>query len=195
MKKLLIFILTLTFFQTVALADSMIDDFAGVDRAWDGQKAITNKEFEEAINTLQADKKKKEAKQKKKKIKKISGGGTSLHRGLDPTLDFQAQDILKEKKNEVRLLNVPVNFIIDNKTLEKGYYNVTGEKDKNGDIFLNFYQAHDLKGKIKANKTQNDYNSESIDFVKMAPYNSQYMKIMYGSLDFNAYSFVEYLND
>ena len=31
------------------------------DNAWDGQKSITNKQFEETMNALQAKKKKKEA--------------------------------------------------------------------------------------------------------------------------------------
>ena len=71
-----------------------LDDFAGADRMWDGQKSITNKEFEDAINVLQQKKKKKEAKQKNKKIKKISGGGTSLHSGLDPMSEIKAIDPL-----------------------------------------------------------------------------------------------------
>ena len=37
------------------------DDFSGLDKAWDGQKSITNKEFEQAIDTLEKNQKKKEA--------------------------------------------------------------------------------------------------------------------------------------
>ena len=33
------------------------DDFSGLDKAWDGQKSITNKEFEQAIDTLEKNQK------------------------------------------------------------------------------------------------------------------------------------------
>ena len=73
MRKLSLILFMLLFFVPVCFSDEW-DDFSGIDRAWDGQKSITNKEFEEAIDALQSNQKKKEEKQRKKKIKKISGG-------------------------------------------------------------------------------------------------------------------------
>ena len=168
-------------------------DFSG--NLWGEQKAITNDEFEKAIDTLQSKQKKKEAKQKKKKIKKFSGGGTSLHNSLDPLSEIQAQDPLKKTdKNEGRLLNIPVQLYIGDKLLDTGYYNVFGEKDKNGEIYLSFYQAHYFKGKVKANETKDDFKSDSIDFVKLLPYNDDYVLVGFGSLDFNAYVYIRYKN-
>lgn len=178
------------------IADDFFDNYTGIDRAWDGQKSVTNKEFEEAINTLTEKQKKKEAKAKKKKIKKISGGGTSLHKGLEPQSEISAQDSLKKKgEYDGQLLNIPVDIVVDGNILERGFYNVFGEKDKNGEVFLSFYQAHYLKGKIKASVTKNDFEDENLDFVKMEPYNDEYVRIMYGSLDFNAYTYVRYIKD
>ena len=34
------------------------DDFSNLDRAWDGQKTITNKEFEDVMDALQVNQKK-----------------------------------------------------------------------------------------------------------------------------------------
>ncbi len=182
--------------NTYVVADDFFDNYTGIDRAWDGQKAITNKEFEEAINTLTEKQKKKEAKAKKRKIKKISGGGTSLHKGLEPTAEILEQESLKTKGEfDGQLLNIPVDIIIDGNTLERGYYNVFGEKDKNGEVYLSFYQAHYFKGKVKAHVTKNDFNDDNLDFVKIEPYDDNYIKIMFGSLDFNAYTYLRYLHD
>ena len=178
------------------LSEDFSSDLNNINHAWDGQKPITDKEFEEAINTLTEKQKKKEEKAKKKKIKKISGGGTSLHKSLEPTSEILEQDSLNKKnKDDGQLLNIPVDFVIGGKILEKGYYNVFGEKDKNGDVYLSFYQAHYFKGKLKCYKTKNDFESETLDFVRLEPYDEHYIKIMFGSLDFNAYTYLQYIQE
>lgn len=194
MKKAFLFIiLSFLIFPCLSYADDGWEEFSGVDRAWDGQKSVTNKEFEEAIDALEGNKKKKEEKQRKKLIKKIGGGGTSLHPDLSP--DSNIQELNQLSKNEDgTLLNVPVNLVIDDNTLEKGFYNVIAQKDELGDIYLLFYQAHFLKGKVKAQKTDDDYGEEYIYFVKLMPYDNNFVKIIFGSLDFNAYTFVRFVN-
>lgn len=194
MKKIALLLALFLFLPVKILAEDYSMDVNSINHAWDGQKPITDKEFEEAINTLTEKQKKKDAKAKKKKIKKVSGGGTSLHKGLEPTADIIEQESLKEKsKDEGQLLNIPVSIIIDGKVLEKGYYNVFGEKDKTGDVYLSFYQAHYFMGKVKAYTTKNDFDSETLDFVQMEPYDEHYIRVMYGSLDFNAYAYIPYL--
>ena len=193
MRRVFIFVLIAYCMAQIPSFAEDWSDFSG--NLWGEQKAITNDEFEKAIDTLQSKQKKKEAKQKKKKIKKFSGGGTSLHNSLDPLSEIQAQDPLKKTdKNEGRLLNIPVQLYIGDKLLDTGYYNVFGEKDKNGEIYLSFYQAHYFKGKVKANETKDDFKSDSIDFVKLIPYNEDYVMVGYGSLDFNAYVYIRYKN-
>ena len=49
------------------LSEDFSSDLNNINHAWDGQKPITDKEFEEAINTLTAKQKKKEEKAKNKK--------------------------------------------------------------------------------------------------------------------------------
>lgn len=197
MKKFVFVALFIFLLSPLSIAaDNFFDSYTGIDRIWDGQKPVTNTEFEEAINTLTEKQKKKEAKAQKKKIKKVSGGGTSLHKGLDPLSEIAGQDSLKEKgKDEGQLLNIPVNVIIDGNVLEKGFYNVFGEKDKKGDIYLSFYQSHYFKGKVKAYDTKDDFEAENIDFVKLIPYNENYIKVMFGSLDFNAYTYLKYISE
>lgn len=195
MKKFFPIIISLLLFVPInAYADDFFDDYTGIEQNLDIQKPVTDKEFEEVINALTEKQKKKEEKARKKKIKKISGGGTSLHKGLEPTSEILEQETLKEKdKYEGQLLNIPVSTYIDGKILEPGYYNVFGEKDEKGNVYLKFYQAHDFKGKVKAYTTKNDFDDDNIDFVKMTPYDENYIKVMYGSLDFNAYTYLQYL--
>lgn len=195
MKKsvLLIIISAITFGFSAVFAESW-DDYSGLDRLWDGQKSITNKEFEDVMNVLEEKKNKKSAKQKKKQIKKIGGGGTSLHNELNP--DKEIKELAPLKKNEEEhLLNIPVNIIADETPLEKGFYRVIGEKDKDGNIYLMFYQSQFLKGKIKAIETNDDYDENNLNFVKLIPYNDDFVQILFGSLDFNAYAFVRFIQD
>ena len=191
MKRFFVFALLFTILSTCSYADDEWDSFGDVDRAWDGQKSITNKEFEEAINTLEGKKKQKEEKKRKKMIKKISGGGESLHPDLSPESEIKSLTPLKENEDGM-LLNVPVNMIINNEALDKGFYKVIGERDKDGNIYLSFYQSQFFKGKVKAVETRDDYEQETLDFVELIPYNDKYVKIIFGSLDFNAYAFVRF---
>lgn len=193
MKKVVfIFLFLLLTALHPAAADDGWDDFNGLDKAWDGQKSITNKEFEQAIDTLEEKKNKKEAKKRKKLIKKVGGGGTSLHPDLSPDADIQSLTPVKSETEEDTLLNIPVCLLIDNQPLEKGYYKVIAQRDDNKDIYLMFYQSQYFKGKVKAHETNDDYDEESINFVKLLPYDNNYIKIIFGSLNFNAYAYVQY---
>ena len=182
-------IISLTLLPQV-FADSW-DDYADIDRAWDGQKSITNKEFEQVMDSLQQKQKKKEARKKKRAARKISGGGTSLHDELNPDKNINEITPFKEKE-EGLLLNVPVNLYVDGKYLDKGFYKILADKDNNGKIYLKFYQSQYYMGKVEANETEDDFNEENVDFIKLTEYNGNLVKIIYGCIDFNAFVYVPY---
>lgn len=190
MKKSFILLLISLVISSAAVYSESWDDYKDLDKAWDGQKTITNKEFEEVMDALNANEKKKEEKLRKKKIKKISGGGTSLHNELNPDKDIQEIKPFKPKDEGI-LVNIPVNLIIDGKVLEKGYYKVIGEK-KDGKIHILFYQSQFFKGEIEAESTEDDYGEKLIDFARILPYNESFVKIIFGSVDFNAYAFIPF---
>ena len=178
----------------VCFAESW-DDYAGVEHAWDGQKTITNQEFEQVMDALQAKSKKKEARKKKRRARKISGGGTSLHNELDPDKIIPELESIKPSVDDL-LVNIPVNLIVDGKVIEKGYYNVSGERDKETKIiYLSFYQAHYLKAKVEATETEDDYGEEEVNFVNIKNYNDSFMKVIFGSIDFNAYAYIPYIKE
>ena len=193
MKKLFgtVLILLLALGAQTCFAESW-DDYAGLEHAWDGQKTITNKEFEQAMDTLQGKTKKKEARQKKRRARKISGGGTSLHNELDPDKIIPELESIKPVSEDL-LVNLPVDIIVDGKIVEKGYYNVLGERDKKtGKIYLSLYQAHYLKAKIEANETEDDYDEKEVNFINVKEYNDSFIKLIFGSIDFNAYAYVPF---
>ena len=194
MKKVVLLVLCsflLTPFYTVSAEDW--DDFAQVDRLWDGQQTITNQQFEEVMNALEQNENKKEEKQQQKKIKKIGGGGTSLHTDMNPENEITELQSIKPSE-EGFLVNLPVNLLLDNKILEKGYYKLFAEREKDGNIYISFYQSQYFKGKTIAVETEDDYGEKEINFAKMLPYNENFVKIIYGSLDFNAYAMIPYVN-
>ena len=192
MKKNILLVLIIAMFVPSAVLAADWDYFGNMDRMWDGQESVTNKEFEEVMDALQSNQKKKDEKQRKKLIKKISGGGTSLHNGLEPDSKIQEIPALKSD-TEGQLLNLPVNVVIEENVLDKGFYKIIGEKNKNSEVYLLFYQSEFLKGKVKAVETKDDFGENELDFVKMLPVDGSKIKIIFGSLGFNAYVYLPVL--
>ena len=192
MKRSFLLSLILIFLSTLnpVLADTW-DDFSEIDKAWDGQKTITNKEFEEVMEALQSEDKKKEEKTQKKKIKKLTGGGKILHSEKSSTDSKQEIPSFKAKEEGI-LINTPVDIYVNGKCLEKGYYKVLAQKNDKNIVEILFYQSQYLKGKTEAIETEDDYGETTVDFAKIIPYNESYVKLIFGSIDFNAYVFLPY---
>lgn len=193
MRKSFLLILFIAFLLPVC-ADEW-DDFGAVDRMWDGQKSITNKEFEEVMDALQSNQKQKEEKQKQKKIKKISGGGNSLHSDLNTDKKINEIPDLKTKVEEGVLVNVPVKLILGDKVLEKGFYKVFARKGEDEKFYVSFYQSQFLIGEVEVTETEEDFGEEELDFAKLIPYNKSFMRMIFGSLDFNAYAFIPFVDE
>lgn len=191
MKKffILLFLLSIPLFSKAENWDA----FSDVDRMWDGQQSITNQEFEQVMNKLEEKTEQKEIKEKRKKRKNLFGNGTTLHKELNPDKEkISTQEIINSEED--LLINLPVNIILDNKILEKGYYKVVGEKnEKNGSFSLNLYQSQFFKGKIDVTETKDDFEKDTINFIDILPYNKNFIKIIFGSIDFNAYAIIPFI--
>ena len=190
--KRFVYVLIIMLFMPAGFAVTNLNpaDYEDFDNTWAGQKVIPNKEYEDTINALEEKKNQKEEKQKKKRIKKFKGH--SLHKELDATLDDLPDQSLKDPKLEEQILLLPVNIVVDNKALDKGYYRVEGEKNKEG-VFINLYQSHNLVAKIKAHETSDDFGEADIMFAKFLPYKDGVMKFIYGSIKLNAYTYIRYI--
>lgn len=191
MKKILSAILMILTSGTVfAVTNINASDYEDFDSTWAGQKVITNKEFEDTMTALEEKKNKKDAKQKAKKLKKFKG--ESLHKDLDATIEDLPDQTIKDPDLEEQVVLLHVDTIIDGKVLEKGYYRAIGEK-KDGKVFINLYQSHELKARINAHETDDDFGEQDIMFIKVLPYKDGVLKLIYGSIEVNAYAFVRYI--
>lgn len=173
-----------------AISNINASDYEDFNNTLAGQKSITNKEFDEVVNALEKKKKEKEDKKQKKKLKKFKG--ESLHQELDATIEDLPDQTLETPEMEEQVVLFHMDMVIGDKIVEKGYYRVFAEKE-NGVLFLKFFQAHNLVGKLKARETDDDFGEQDIMFVKLLPYKDGIMKIIYGAVDYNAYSFIRYI--
>ena len=191
--KYLLFSLIIIIFNSAAcfaVTNLNASDYEDFDNTWAGQKVIPNKEYEDTINALEERKNKKEDKQRQKKLKKFKG--ESLHKELDANFEDLPDQSLKDPELEEQVVLLPVDIVVNNKIIEKGYYRAEGEKNKSG-VFINLYQSHDLIVKIKARETDDDFGEPNIMFIKLLPYKDGVMKLIYGSIQLNAYVYLRYI--
>ncbi len=191
MYKKIVLLLILSLFALPICAEEVDwSKYDNIDNAWDGQKVITNKQFEETMNALEAKKNKKMNRQKEKAIRKLKG--SSLHDNMDAHKDNIESQTPLEEAEECQVINIPVNFVSNGKIIDCGFYKVVGEKKDDG-VYLELYQAHNLIARIKARETQDDFDQEFIQFVKLIPDTDTRMKLIFGSVAFNAYTYINIL--
>ena len=177
----------LILFSPLAFSESM-DDFSEADKLWDNQQSVNVEEYDQVIEALEEKKEQREEKSWRKKLKKF-GGGTSLHKEINPRNEITEIEDLKPEDGV--LVNIPVVLQLENCILEKGFYKASGMRI-DGKIYVEFYQSQFLKGKIEVIETNEDYGEEELNFAKILPHNDSYVKFIYGSLDFNAYAYIPF---
>lgn len=159
-------------------AEAELEDYTqGVENAWYGQKPITDEDFEKTVKQL-------ENKKNKKKINKTKKQGQGLYK------DEETFNPMNEVLSEDLLLLIPLNLVTtDAVDIPVGHYRVVGNKVK-GKIYIEFKQAYSTIAKIEATETNNDFEQSTVNFVQLLPYDEKYVKLIYGSTDFNAYTFI-----
>lgn len=145
-----------------------------VEDAFNGQKPITDEEFQKTIDKIKA-------KQNKGKNKRIKGSSYD---------EENNSGYLDETAEKNILLSVPLGLINgDGAEIPVGHYKIVGTK-VGKDVYLDFYQSSIKVARVPAIETQNDFKQSAINFVQLLPYNSQRVEVIYGSMDFNAYTFI-----
>lgn len=190
-KKFLVTGLSIVILSSLSVfAGEDWSSYDNIDNSWDGQKSITNKQFEETMDALQAKAKRKEAKKREKVIRKFKGSS------LTPEMDAHNEEIVNEQPDETidenQLIGIPVDFIVNGELIERGFYKVEGQKMSDG-VYILLYQAHVLKAKIKARETKDDFEQDYIKFAKILPCNDHQMKIIFGCVDFNAFAYISFI--
>lgn len=175
MKKLLsLLFVFMVFTVNLSYAESDLWDNFGDTNVY-GQKPVTDEEFEKAIES-------KKGKPKKNKDKLLRNG--------ESIQESNETQFLSKMPKELPILLIPLNLELQKDViLPVGHYQVSGEK-KDGKIYLKLYQAHNLLANLPATETNDDFGEEEINFVKLLQENDSQVKIIYGSVDFNAYAIV-----
>lgn len=172
MKKFLI-ILGIIFIGCNVFAEGDLwDNFGDTDIY--GQKAVTDQDFDKAL----------ESKQKKKKRDKNIPKGENFSQSNET-------EMLKNSTKELPVLLIPLTLKVNEKySIPVGHYQVEGIKE-NGEVYITLYQAHDVIAKLPAEETNDDFGEETINFVKLLPHGDYHVEIIYGGVDFNAYTIVD----
>lgn len=169
---MLVAIISLT--ANLSYADGDLWDNFGDTNVY-GQKPVTDEEFEKAIES-------KKGKPKKPKDKVLRNG--------EAIQQSNETELLSKMPKELPILLIPLSLEIQkNVVLPVGHYQVSGEK-KDGKVYLKLYQAHSLLASLPGVETNSDFGEEEINFVRLLQENDSQVKIIYGSVDFNAYALV-----
>lgn len=173
MRKFLTIIFSLIFFTSCAsFAEGDLWDNFGDPNSY-GQKPVSDQEFEKAL----------ESKKRKKKRNKNIPKGEEFHQGNET-------QFIKEAEEEMPILCVPVKLKVGDDIIPEGHYQVDGTKD-NGKTSLKLYQAHFLMAQIPATETLDDFGKDTVHFVELLGINDTQVKIIFGSIDLNAYSIID----
>ena len=172
---ILIFILGLILSPQICAADELgidsgWDSMIEFDRTWrNNQEPVTDKDFEKVMQRFE----------KKKKPKKYEFEPDEKKDSLND------MSILNEIANHSPIILFPVNLrSYEGEFIPAGYYKLNyTEKDKNHYIVIS--QGRKICAKLLMNPTSENFESDSIQFAEIRPYNSEMMKLIYGNLDLN----------
>lgn len=168
-------ILLLLLFATVNIAvaeDDLWDNYG--DTNVYGQKPVSDEEFQKAL----------ESKKGKPKRDKNIPKGESFSQSNET-------EALNSTVKEPQILLIPLGLKIgENEIIPPGHYEVEGVKE-NGKPYLKLYQSHYMIAKLPATETNDDFGEPTINFVKLIPHGDYHVQIIYGSIDFNAYSVID----
>ena len=179
MRKLVIY-LSIIFFSCLILGsnafcaessgDSDWNDMLEFDRNWsNNQEPVTDQEFEKVMQRFE----------KKKKPKKYEFEADEKRDSLND------MSILNEIANHTPAILFPTDLrSYEGEVIPAGYYTLHFvEQDKKPYIIVT--QGRKIYAKLKMEKTKENFESESIQFAEIRPYNNEMMKLIYGNLDLN----------
>lgn len=173
MKKFFTLLSIIILSCNFAFADDDLWDNFGDSNVY-GQKPVSDEEFEKAL----------QSKQKKKKRDKNIPKGESFSQSNET-------EMLKTSTKELPILLIPLNLkVSENSSIPVGHYQIEGVKE-GSNVYLKLYQSHDLIAKIPAEETDDDFGENTINFVKLLPHGDYHVEIIFGGVDFNAYSIID----
>ena len=155
-------------------------DFYGQD------KPVTDEDFDKAIEQVK-DKQNRNWLGLKKRNKNVPKGEEFSQSNETEIINTNSD------KNSLPVISLPVALKVGEDVLPVGHYQIKGENDA-GNLVLKFYQAQYVMAQFPAKETTDDFGEETISFAKWLPEGDNKIKVIYGSLDFNAYTVIDIAN-
>jgi len=172
MKNFIAILFLIFFSGNFALADGDLWDNFGDQNFYGTKGAVSDKDFDKAI----------ESKKGAKKPKKMKG---------ESFQQSNETDAINQLPKELPVICVSVPLQInEDAILPIGHYQVTSEK-RGDKIYLKLYQGHYLMAEFEAEETLEDFNEPEVHFVKFIADKDNNLKIIYGSIDYNAFATVK----
>ncbi|MCQ2790065.1 MAG: hypothetical protein MJ229_06790 [bacterium] len=145
------------------------------------QKQITDEEYEKTINELKA----KQNKKLKKEERPLEGKSIK---------DDNETTYIQETGEKYIILNLPVEVTTQDGTdIPIGFYRMIATKEGK-DLYLEFFQSSKKIARVKAIETNYDFDEKEVNFVKVIPCNESIVRLIYGSIDYNAYAYLRLKN-
>jgi len=172
--------------EDLMYTNDMWDSYGSSINEGQEAKPVTDEEFEKAVKQKDAKVNKWRNWAQKRKIPK----GENFSKSNET-------EVLKKEHGEDKslpIISLPFEISLSQGVIPVGHYQVKGEII-DGKPVLNFYQASDLVARISATETNDDFNQEEILFANWELVDDNTIRLIYGSLDFNAYAIVEIINN
>jgi len=179
MKKILITFLSLLLFCPLCFAFDALDvtsnyefDYRFIDNPFEGQKMVSDKEFEQALE------------QATPKPRKGFWNWIFRKEAPEPApvVDFRLpnemnsfNDVLNKKPV---IIIGPAIFDAEGNVLPPGHYQVSYKENN-----LELSQGTNVVGKLKARPSKDDYESSSIIYARILEVNENFVKIIYANID------------
>ena len=167
-KFLSLILVFLISFANPVFAEGDLWDNYGDQNFYGTEGAVSDEDFDKAI----------ERKKGGKDPKKMKGESIQQSNETDAINQIP-------KELPVICLSVPVK-IGDDAVLPIGHYQVASEK-RGDKIYLKLYQGYDLMAEFEAVETLDDFEQPEVHFVDLIMGKDNKLKIIYGSIDYNAY--------
>ncbi len=162
-----IFILFVSFYSPAFCEGDLWDNY-GDQNFYGTEGAVSDEDFDKAIDSKKGGKKPKKMK------------GESIQQSNET-------DVINQLPKELPVIcmSVPVK-VGENAVLPVGHYQVASEK-RGDKIYLKLYQGYDLMAEFEAVETLDDFEQPEVHFVDLITGKDNRLKIIYGSIDYNAY--------
>ena len=187
MKKVLFLIFSLFFItSSVVLADDDLWGNYGDINFYNPPKqtAVSDEQFNKTVETVKE-------KQNAKFFNKLFSNEPKKLKG-ESFQQSNETELISDIQKETPVLMIPYELKdLNGETVPVGHYQTVFEKDKNGFVTLKLYQAHYMVAQFPAEETDEDVYDDHINYVKLDDYDEKYIKIIFGSMDFNAIAFIE----